>query len=136
MQIFARDLLISHRLRYLRAKILYGPRENILLRANRRQELLSSRGLCMISRETHLSSRDTENIFARYCILSRGPGSFFARVCQEFRAKSCDSRFTFFDSTSLIFGFLLLTTHSSIFLCFLILWNSIAASCETVGRAC
>ena len=47
-------------LQNLRAKILCVPHEKIPLRANRRMNLVSSRGPCRTSREL-------ENIFARDC---------------------------------------------------------------------
>ena len=102
----------------LRAKILCGPREKIPLRANRRQNLLSSRGPCMISRETLWTSRDLESIFARDCLISRDLENVFARDCitsrglkfffaqtVRFRAKSCDSKLYFLDSILRIFRF-------------------------------
>ena len=65
----------------LRAKILCGPREKIPLRANRRQNLLSSRRPCVISRETVWTSRDLEIVFARDCRTSRDLENVFARNC-------------------------------------------------------
>ena len=66
--IFARRFSASHARRFLCAR-------------DRRQNLLSSRGLCMISRETVWASRDQERIFARYCLISRDLENVFARDC-------------------------------------------------------
>ena len=124
-------------------KILCVPHEKIPLRTNRRQNLVSSRGPCMISRETVwtsrdleivfawdcLISRDLENVFARDLITSRDLKSFFAQTVR-FRAKSCDSNFIFLASILRLLGFF--ATNCSWFNIFVFsyfFWNNIAAIC-------
>ena len=68
-------------LQNLRAKILCVPREKIPLRANRRMNLVSSRGPCIIS-------RDLEKIFARDCQNFARSAKLLRADCQNFARNS------------------------------------------------
>ena len=130
VQNFARDLLISRGLRNLRAKILYEPREKILLRAKSPPESsFFARALYDFTRDCLSFARPGKDLratlfdFARPGICLRAtlytfarPGILLRAVCQEFRAKSCDSKFFFLALILRLFEFLLLTAHGSIFL--------------------